>query len=87
MSADSFSAIKEVFPTLRAVLSYSDQRLVEYVALCVIPTIESFARGATELLEGSLSEGVVKDIMNLLVPVGLARVPVLLEVLVGVEGQ
>lgn len=68
MSADSVTAIKDVFPTLRAVLSYSDQRLVEYAALCVIRTIESFARGATEALEALLTASVVREIMGLLVP-------------------
>jgi E3 ubiquitin-protein ligase TRIP12 len=38
--------------------------------VCVIRIIESFASRATESLEGLLSEGVVKDIMNLLVPGG-----------------
>lgn len=68
MSADAFGAVQDVFPTLRAVLSYSDQRLVEHAAVCVIRTIESFARGATEALEGLLTEGVVRDILRLLVP-------------------
>ncbi len=68
MSADSINAIKDVFPTLRAVLSYSDQRLVEYAALCVIRTIESFARGATDALESLLSASVIREVTALLVP-------------------
>jgi hypothetical protein len=46
MPVDYFPAIKQVIPTLRAVLSCSGQH-VKYATLCAIQTIEFFARGAT----------------------------------------
>ncbi len=70
-SAEIFKTIREVFPILRNVLSYPDQRLVESSALCVIRIIESYHRSQSELLEELILQddlGVIRAINNLLNP-------------------
>lgn len=60
--------IKDVFPTIRNVLTYSDQRLVELASMCVIRTIESFARSLPNELEALIKGDLVRSINALLVP-------------------
>lgn len=60
--------IRDVFPTIRNVLAYSDTRLVEYASMCVIRTIESFSRSQTESLEQLITEDLVRSINVLLLP-------------------
>lgn len=67
---DSFNHIKQVFPIIRNVLGYSDQRLVEYACLCVIRVIESFHRASPDLLDTLLDAETVKAINILLLPAG-----------------
>ena len=69
-STDNFQQIKDVFPTIRKVLCYSDQRLVEFACLCVIRVIESFYRSSPELLDSILDAETVKAINVLLLPAG-----------------
>ncbi|KAG8874928.1 Ubiquitin fusion degradation protein 4 [Tulasnella sp. 331] len=69
-AVDNFQQIKEVFPIIRNVLSYSDQRLVEYACLCVIRVIESFHRSSPDLLDTILDGETIKAINVLLLPAG-----------------
>ncbi|KAG8989607.1 Ubiquitin fusion degradation protein 4 [Tulasnella sp. JGI-2019a] len=69
-AVDNFQQIREVFPIIRNVLSYSDQRLVEYACLCVIRVIESFHRSSPELLDTILDAETIKAINVLLLPAG-----------------
>jgi E3 ubiquitin-protein ligase TRIP12 len=68
MSSESYPMIKDVFPTIRNVLTYSDQRLVELASMCVIRTIESFARSLPGELENLIKGDLVRSINALLVP-------------------
>ncbi|KDQ11912.1 hypothetical protein BOTBODRAFT_113824 [Botryobasidium botryosum FD-172 SS1] len=70
VSPDSFTMIRDVFPIIRNVLGYSDQRLVEYACLCVIRIIESFYRSSTDSLETLLDAESVRAINVLLLPAG-----------------
>jgi E3 ubiquitin-protein ligase TRIP12 len=69
-SPDSFTMIREVFPILRNVLGYSDQRLVEYACLCVIRIIESYHRTSPGLLETLIDADLIRAIHALLLPAG-----------------
>ncbi|KAF8576807.1 hypothetical protein K439DRAFT_1366247 [Ramaria rubella] len=69
-SPDSFTMIRDVFPIVRNVLGYSDQRLVEYACLCVIRTIESYHRSSPGLLETLLDTELIRAIHALLLPAG-----------------
>lgn len=60
--------IRDVFPTIRNVLSYSDQRLVEYGCMCVIRIIESFYRSQTAELESLVDASLIRAVNNLLLP-------------------
>jgi E3 ubiquitin-protein ligase TRIP12 len=62
--------IRDVFPIVRNVLGYSDQRLVEYACLCVIRTIESYYRTSPGLLETLLDTSLIRAIHALLLPAG-----------------
>ncbi|KAG8933673.1 Ubiquitin fusion degradation protein 4 [Tulasnella sp. 418] len=67
-STEHFDQIKQVLPVIRGVLSYSDQRLVEYACLCIIRTVESFYRSSPDLLEVILDEGTIRAVNALLTP-------------------
>lgn len=69
-SSENFAMIREVFPIIRNVLGYSDQRLVEFACLCVIRTVESFYRSSPELLDNILDFDTIKAINSLLLPAG-----------------
>ncbi|KAF8519043.1 hypothetical protein BU17DRAFT_48078 [Hysterangium stoloniferum] len=69
-SPDSFTMIRDVFPILRNVLGYSDQRLVEYACLCVIRIIESYHRTSPGLLETLIDTDLIRAIHALLLPAG-----------------
>ncbi|KIO30590.1 hypothetical protein M407DRAFT_14294 [Tulasnella calospora MUT 4182] len=69
-SSDSFPQIREVFPIIRNVLSYSDQRLVEYACQCVIRVIESFHRSSPDHLDSLMDAETVRAINLLLLPAG-----------------
>lgn len=69
-SPDSFTMIRDVFPIVRNVLGYSDQRLVEYACLCVIRTIESYHRTSPALLETLLDTQLIRAVHTLLLPAG-----------------
>lgn len=62
--------IRDVFPIVRNVLGYSDQRLVEYACLCVIRTIESYHRSSPDLLETLLDAQLIRAVHVLLLPAG-----------------
>ena len=53
ISADNFTQIRDVFPTLRETLTQADQRLVEQATLAVVRTIEAYRHNASHL-EGLL---------------------------------
>jgi E3 ubiquitin-protein ligase TRIP12 len=69
ISSDAYPSIREVFPVLRQVLSYSDQRLVEQATLAVVRTLESYRSNASHL-EGLLDTSTVSAINALLIPSG-----------------
>jgi E3 ubiquitin-protein ligase TRIP12 len=69
-SPDSFTLIRDVWPTIRSVLAYSDQKLVEYAALCVIRIIESYHRSSPDLLDTLLDTEFIKAVNALLLPSG-----------------
>lgn len=62
--------IKDAFPTIRNVLGYSDQKLVEYACLCVIRVIEAYFRSSADLLETLLQPELLRAINVLLMPAG-----------------
>lgn len=69
ISLEAYPSIREVFPVLRQVLSYSDQRLVEQATLAVVRTLEAYRTHATQL-EGLLDTPTVSAINALLIPSG-----------------
>lgn len=77
MSSDSFNMVRDVFPTIKNVLTYSDARLVEYAAMCVIRTIESFCRNQTENLETLITDDLVVSINALLLPQSTGATPMI----------
>jgi E3 ubiquitin-protein ligase TRIP12 len=77
MSSDSFNMVRDVFPTIRNVLTYSDHRLVEYASMCVIRTIESFSRSQTESLEQLITVDLIRSINGLLLPQSSGTTPVI----------
>ena len=71
-SPDAFKTIKEVLPIIQGVLSYPDQRLIEFAALCIIRLIESYHR-QPDLLDELLTlndKALLRAINNLLLPPG-----------------
>lgn len=68
VSPDNFTMVRDVFPILRTVLSYSDQRLVEYACLCVIRIIESYHRTSPGLLESLIDAELIRAVRALLLP-------------------
>lgn len=62
--------IRDVFPILRNVLGYSDQRLVEYACLCIIRIIESYHRTSPGLLESLIDAELIRAVHALLLPAG-----------------
>ncbi|KAG8830175.1 Ubiquitin fusion degradation protein 4 [Serendipita sp. 399] len=77
MSSDSFNMVRDVFPTIKNVLTYSDARLVEYASMCVIRTIESFSRSQTESLEQLITDDLVRSINALLIPQSTSAAPMI----------
>lgn len=67
VSQDYFNMVRDVFPMLRNVLAYPDQRLVEQAALAVLRSVESF-RHKPECLETLLDVDVVRSLNTLLMP-------------------
>ncbi|TXT15889.1 hypothetical protein VHUM_00392 [Vanrija humicola] len=67
ISSEHFAMIRDVFPTLREVLTQADQRLVEQATLAVVRTIESYRHNASHL-EGLLDVPTVVAINALLMP-------------------
>ncbi|KIJ55771.1 hypothetical protein M422DRAFT_152050 [Sphaerobolus stellatus SS14] len=70
VSPDNFSMIRDVFPILRNVLGYSDQRLVEFACLCIIRVIESYHRSSPGLLESLIDADLIRAVHALLLPAG-----------------
>lgn len=69
ISSEHFTMIRDVFPTLREVLTQADQRLVEQATLAVVRTLESYRHNASHL-EGLLDVPTVVAINALLMPSG-----------------
>lgn len=62
--------LKDVWPIIRNCLSYSDQRLVEFAALCIIRVIDSFHRSQVDHLEALVDRELIKAVNLLLLPAG-----------------
>ncbi|KZP01845.1 hypothetical protein CALVIDRAFT_19026 [Calocera viscosa TUFC12733] len=69
LSAENAPMVKEVFPIIRNVLAYSDQRLVESACLCVTRILDSY-KNRPDLLEGIVDADLVTSINTLLHPSG-----------------
>ncbi|KZT55287.1 hypothetical protein CALCODRAFT_498890 [Calocera cornea HHB12733] len=69
LSAENATMVKEVFPIIRNVLAYSDQRLVESACLCVTRILDSY-RNRPDLLENIVDADLVTSINTLLHPSG-----------------
>lgn len=69
ISTEHFDKVREVFPMLRNVLSYPDQRLVEQGALAVVRTLDAY-RYKAEHLEVLLDIDLVRALNTLLLPAG-----------------
>ncbi|KAL7423043.1 Ubiquitin fusion degradation protein 4 [Cryptotrichosporon argae] len=69
ISGEHYAMIRNVFPTLREVLTQGDQRLVEQATLAVVRTLESYRHNA-EHLEGLLDVPTIVVINALLLPSG-----------------
>lgn len=67
VSQDHFQMVRDVFPMLRNVLAYPDQRLVEQASLAVLRAVESY-RHKPEFLETLLDVDMVRAINSLLMP-------------------
>jgi E3 ubiquitin-protein ligase TRIP12 len=68
LAVENFNHVRDVFPMIRNVLGYSDQRLVEYACMCVIRIIESYYRSNTEPLETLIDVPLMRAVNNLLLP-------------------
>lgn len=69
ISTEYFAQVRDVFPTLREVLTQADQRLVEQATLAVVRTIEAYRHSASNL-EGLLDVPTVVAVNSLLMPSG-----------------
>lgn len=70
VSPDNFTMIRDIFPIIRKVLGYSDQRLVEFACLCVIRIVESYHRSAPTHLETLIDADLIRAVHALLLPAG-----------------
>lgn len=70
VAVDNFNMIRDVFPILRNVLGYADQRLVEFACLCIIRVIESYHRSSAGLLETLIDADLIRAVHALLLPAG-----------------
>jgi hypothetical protein len=68
LAVENFNHVRDVFPMIRNVLGYSDQRLVEYACMCVIRIIESYYRSNTEPLETLIDVPLMRAVNTLLLP-------------------
>jgi E3 ubiquitin-protein ligase TRIP12 len=62
--------IHGVWPIIRNCLAYSDQRLVEFACLCVIRSVDSYHRSASENLELLVDSNLIRAVNTLLLPAG-----------------
>lgn len=69
ISTEYFAQVRDVFATLREVLTQADQRLVEQATLAVVRTIEAYRHSASNL-EGLLDVPTVVAVNSLLMPSG-----------------
>lgn len=69
ISTEYYAQVRDVFPTLRDVLTQADQRLVEQATLAVVRTIEAYRHSASNL-EGLLDVPTVVAVNSLLMPSG-----------------
>ncbi|EJU03433.1 hypothetical protein DACRYDRAFT_77036 [Dacryopinax primogenitus] len=69
LSPENAPMVKEVFPIIRNVLSYSDQRLLESACLCVTRILDSY-RNRPDLLESIVDGDLVGAINTVLHPSG-----------------
>lgn len=68
LAVENFNHVRDVFPMIRNVLGYSDQRLVEYACMCVIRIVESYYRSNTEPLETLIDVPLMRAVNTLLLP-------------------
>jgi E3 ubiquitin-protein ligase TRIP12 len=62
--------LQGVWPIIRNCLTYSDQRLVEFAALCVIRAIDAYHRSHPEHLEALFDADLIRAVNTLLLPAG-----------------
>jgi len=67
LSLDSFNMVRDITPTLRQILSYPDQRVVEHACLAITRIIESY-RHHPDKLEVLLSAELLGAMATLLLP-------------------
>ncbi|KAJ7670440.1 hypothetical protein B0H17DRAFT_1209311 [Mycena rosella] len=70
VSPDHSVQIRGVWPIIRNCLTYSDQRLVEFVCLCVIRAIDLYHRASVENLEALVDTELIHAVNQLLLPTG-----------------
>ncbi|EGG06319.1 uncharacterized protein MELLADRAFT_48491 [Melampsora larici-populina 98AG31] len=73
VSADSFPMVREVFPILRNVLSYSDQRVSEQAVLAITRVTDSY-RHHPDKLQQLLTPDVLTALTSLLSPIGGTKI-------------
>lgn len=73
ISSDSFEMVRDVFPILRNVLSYSDQRVSEQAVLAITRVTDSY-RHHPEKLQQLLTPDVLSSLTSLLSPVGGTKI-------------
>lgn len=73
VSADSFEMVRDVFPILRNVLSYSDQRVSEQAVLAITRVTDSY-RHHPDKLQQLLTSDVLSSLTSLLSPIGGTKI-------------
>lgn len=73
ISPDSFSKLKDVFPILKNVVSYPDQRVSEQAVLAITRVMDSY-RHHPDKLDPLVTSDVLAALMGLLSPVGGAKI-------------
>ncbi|KAA1100638.1 Ubiquitin fusion degradation protein 4, variant 2 [Puccinia graminis f. sp. tritici] len=73
ISSDSFEMVRDVFPILRNILSYSDQRVSEQAVLAITRVTDSY-RHHPDKLQQLLTPDVLSSLTALLSPVGGTKI-------------
>ena len=64
---DSFETVKEIMPNLKAIISGTDQKVVEQGCLCIARIVEGF-KNYPDRLEQLISEDILEAVLAILLP-------------------